>query len=116
MKLQNLINEVDTKDLLRAYNSNKDYIVLDVHAMNIGVGIRVINTNNYVKYENISQDGYSCILANSYTNNDIIKEELLLRLKKITSSWSKVCYNTTWELHLKAFKVSQYNYDRLRNL
>ena len=61
-----LENDLSLKDLRRIVNSNKEYLVLDVSVFNVGAVVRPILTNNYSKYENISNDGYSCILPLDY--------------------------------------------------
>ena len=61
-----LESDLSLKDLNRIVNSNKEYLVLDISVFNVGAVVRPILTNNYSKYENISNDGYSCILPLDY--------------------------------------------------
>ena len=71
-----LESDLSLKDLNRIVNSNKEYLVLDISVFNVGAVVRPILTNNYNKYEHISDDGYSCIMPLDYeliaTIEDII--------------------------------------------
>ncbi len=64
--LEKLISELTVKQVKRIKNSDKEYIVFDVMITNAIFRVDVICTNNYEKYQNIAEDGYSCILENNF--------------------------------------------------
>jgi len=60
--MMEMLKELSTKELKRILKSSKEYLVLDAHVFNVGAVVKPILTNNYEKYKNISDDGYSLIL------------------------------------------------------
>ena len=67
-----------TRDLLRAYHTDKELIVFDISVFNAGTICNIICTNSYDRYKNIGKDGYSFILCEY--DKDVIKDELTRRL------------------------------------
>ena len=82
--LEDRLEDLQISDLLRIYNSNKNYIFLDVSVCNAGAVIKVILTNNYEKYSNYivnNWNGYDYILENEselfYTIEHILCKKFL---------------------------------------
>ena len=86
-----LENDLSLKDLRRIVNSNIEYLVLDVSVFNVGAVVRPILTNNYNKYEHISNDGYSCILPLDYELINTIKEVICKLFKELerVENWQR---------------------------
>ena len=66
--LEDRLNDIKVSDLLKIYNSNKNYIFLDTNVFNAGAAIRVVLTNDYDKYSNYivnNWNGYDIILENN---------------------------------------------------
>ena len=83
-----------TRDLLRAYHTEKEFIVFDISGFNAGIICNIICTNSYDRYKNIGEDGYSFILCEY--EKDVIRDELTRRLNNINDNG-----------------LSDYNYKRL---
>ena len=62
--LNDVINQINPKDKKRIAITNKDYIVLELHCFNVGSVTKVILTNDYNRYKNVSNDG-NCILESN---------------------------------------------------
>ena len=60
--LEDRISEANIGDLLRVVYTDKEYAVFDISVFNVGSVTKVICTNNWEKYESISDDGYSFII------------------------------------------------------
>ncbi len=56
-----VVSMIDNKDKKRIRNSDKEYVVLYLHMVNSGAWVTIKLTNDYNKYENVSNDG-NCIL------------------------------------------------------
>lgn len=67
---KDVLKLISQKDIKRIKNSNKEYIVLMLHAFNVGTYVSVILTNDYDRYKNVSYNG-NCILELS---NEFIRE------------------------------------------
>ena len=64
------LNDLKISELLKIYNSNKEYVFFDISVFNIGAVVRIILTNNYDKYskylEGYNFNGYDFILSNDF--------------------------------------------------
>lgn len=83
-RLEDRLNDLRMSDLLKIYNSNKEYIYFDISVFNIGARINIILTNNYdkhSKYIENNYNGYNFILENSfelfYTVEEILCKKFL---------------------------------------
>jgi len=115
--LDDRLSDVSINELYRAWNTNKDFIVVDIHVFNVGARYDIICTNNYIKYENISDDGYSFILSNDYEINATIEAILLKKLNNISSAWTIFCYDySDFKEFLKSYKITEYKYSQLLEL
>lgn len=59
--LTEVINQIQEKDKERILRSMKEYCVLSLHIFNSGSTTEIRLTNDYVRYQNVSNDG-NCIL------------------------------------------------------
>ena len=116
MTLTDMLEPVSTKDLLRAINTDKEYIVFNYHVTNSGSVVSVHCTNDYGRYNKYLEDGYSFILSLYSEEYETIKEILLNRLNSIVTTWTQNCYYYSFQDHLQKYKISEYNYYRLRRL
>jgi len=66
--LKEVVNQLDQKDKKRLLNSLKEYTVLILHVFNVGSYTQLILTDNYTRYQNVSNDG-NCILETSEVQN-----------------------------------------------
>jgi hypothetical protein len=74
--MMEMLQELSIKELKRILKSSKEYLVLDAYVFNVGAVVKPILTNNYEKYKNISDDGYSLILYLDYELIATIEEIL----------------------------------------
>lgn len=73
--LQGVINSLSDKDKNRIKNTNKEYLVIELHIFNTGSYATVKLTNNYSRYQNVSNYG-NCILETQYVLN-LINQTLI---------------------------------------
>ena len=76
MTLLTILKETPTQELLRAYNTNKQYLYFDISVFNVGVSIWVKCTDTYKDINYNTWNGYDCIHENDYLMNDFIHEVL----------------------------------------
>ena len=81
MTLLTTLKEAPTKELLRAYNSDKDYLYFDISVFNVGASINIICTNTFKQINYGSWNGYDCIHENDYLIKEFIFETLKDRIK-----------------------------------
>ena len=62
-----VIKNLSNKDKKRLKNTSKEYAVLRLHCFNVGCIIELILTNDFIRYQNVSNEG-NCILD---TNDSI---------------------------------------------
>ena len=62
---------ISQNDIKRIKNSDKEYVVIELHSFNVGSFVKVILTNNYNRYKNVSYNGNCIILELS---NEFIRE------------------------------------------
>lgn len=55
--LKDVINLLDSKDKKRVLNSDKEYTVLYLHVFNVGSYATVRLTDDYNRYQNVSNNG-----------------------------------------------------------
>lgn len=79
MTLTNIISSLETKQLLKLYNSQKYYFYFDISVFNTGANINVICTNRYKEINYRTWNGYNFISENDYLIHYIIESELLER-------------------------------------
>lgn len=111
--LEDRLSDVKTGDLLRAFNSNKEYIKFEFSVFNAGAVTRVICTDRYSEPED---NGYDFILCNDLEVHETLKEILKNRLKLIAKSWTQWCYHKDWEIFLKGYGLSEHKYKQLLKL
>lgn len=105
--LEDKLSDVKTGALLRAYNSNKEYIKFEVNALKV---TRVVCTDRYEG----NPDNF--ILCNDSEVHYTLKEILINRLKLMVKSWTQWCYNKDWEIFLKGYELSEHKYRQLLKL
>lgn len=97
--VENRLKDLKIDELLKIYNSNKEYIFFDISVFNIGARINIILTNNYNKYskylEGYNFNGYDFILSNDFDLFYMVEE--ILCKKFLSEDLSK----------LSAYKLSQ---------
>ena len=59
--IQAVVEQLSEKDKRRLKNSDKEYVVLELHCFNAGSRTDMKLTNDYNRYKNISNHG-NCIL------------------------------------------------------
>lgn len=68
--LEDRLKDLKIDELLKIYNSNKEYIYFNISVFNVGARLNVILTNNYDKYskylEGYNFNGYDFILSNDF--------------------------------------------------
>jgi hypothetical protein len=78
MTLLTIIKETPIKELLRALNSDKNYLFFDVSVFNVGAQINIICTDNFKEINYGSWNGYDSI----HENDDLIKTFIVESLKE----------------------------------
>jgi len=68
--ISEVVNQLSDKDKKRLTNTDKEYAVLILHIFNTGSVTQLKLTNNYVRYQNVSNGG-NCILDASEVLNYI---------------------------------------------
>lgn len=66
-----VLSNTTEKDKKRILSTNKEFIVCDVSVFNAGSVIVVKCTDDYNRYQNISNDGYSFIMESEVIKNMI---------------------------------------------
>ena len=79
MKLSTIIEELETRQLLRLYNSKKYYFYFDISVFKVGTCINVICTNRYKEINRSTWNGYDFIVENDDSIHYLIESELLER-------------------------------------
>ena len=79
MTLTNIISNLETKQLLRLYNSQKYYFYFDISVFNTGAVINPICTNRYKEINYKTWNGYNFISENDDLIHYLIESELLER-------------------------------------
>ena len=79
MTLTNIISNLETKQLLRLYKSQKYYFYFDISVFNTGANINVICTNRYKEINYRTWNGYNFISENDDLIHYLIESELLNR-------------------------------------
>ena len=79
MTLTNIISNLETKQLLRLYNSQKYYFYFDISVFNTGAVINPICTNKYKEINYKNWNGYNFISENDDLIHYLIESELLER-------------------------------------
>ena len=70
------LSEANTKDLLRSYHSQKEYLYFDISVFNIGASVFIKCTNNFkIEHQN-NWNGYNFIITNCETTKFYILETL----------------------------------------
>ena len=68
--VEDRLKDLEISELLKIYNSNKEYIFFDISVFNVGARINIILTNDYDKYskylEGYNFNGYDFILTNDW--------------------------------------------------
>ena len=66
--ISEVINSLSDKDKNRIKNTNKEYCVIYLHVFNVGSYATIKLTDNFSRYQNVSNDG-NCILEISEVLN-----------------------------------------------
>lgn len=112
--LEDRLVDVSTGDLLRAFNSNKEYLSFEFSVFNVGTVAKVKCTD---RYKEPYCNGYDFIIENkSIVTHYTLKEILVKRLKMISEAWTKWCYHQDWDTFLKAYGLTTNKYKRLLKL
>lgn len=111
--LEDRLGDVRTKDLLRAYNSSKEYIKLEFSVFNAGAFAVLKCSDRYTESED---NGMDFILCNDSEIHYTLKEILINRLKRINESWTKRCYYEEWGDFLRDYGLTKNAYKRLLKL
>ena len=85
MTLTSVLSETNTKDLLRAINSNKEYLFFDISVFNAGAVINIKCTDIYKEINPNTWNGYDFIIENDETTKYYIAKELEQRLRVKTT-------------------------------
>ncbi|HEY6143698.1 MAG TPA: hypothetical protein VIV55_09840 [Flavobacterium sp.] len=80
MTLTTTLENTQTSELLRAYNSNKEYLFFDISVFNAGASIHIKCTDNYKEINRNTWNGYDFILENDSTTKYYILSTLKDRL------------------------------------
>lgn len=81
--INNKIEHSEISDLLRAYNSNKEYLYFDISVFNAGAVIRIKCTDKVI--ENTKNwNGYNFLIQNDSVIKSHIKKALICQLKDFT--------------------------------
>ncbi len=70
--LKDVINSLSYKDKIRILNSNKEYTVLYLHVFNAGSFVNIRLTNDYSRYQNVSNFGNAILYTEEV--QDLIKK------------------------------------------
>ena len=76
MNLYQTIKETPTKELKRAFNSNKNYLQFNVSVFNVGAAIHIKCTDIYKEINYNTWNGYDSIHENDYLIKELIEQEL----------------------------------------
>jgi len=76
MSLLTTLSEVDTKQLKRAFKSNKAYLYFDISVFNVGASISIKCTDTFKQPSNRTWNGYDFIIENDDTTKYYIEKEL----------------------------------------
>jgi len=121
--LEDKISEVNLEDLLRIVHTDKEYVVFDISVCNIGAFTKVICTNNWEKYQNIGNDGYSFIIPLYTEEVETIKAYLCKRFVAIekTEGWGKnqefgAFLKKEWGISFWHYKKLKALYDKNKNI
>jgi len=84
MSLINTLQSSSIKDLLRAFNSSKDYLFFNVSVFNAGVCISINCTDSYKDINPNTWNGYDFIIENDNTTKYYILQVLKELLNDFT--------------------------------
>ena len=56
-----IVESLSTRDKKRVLNSNKEFCVLILHIFNTGYTVTCILTNNYIRYQNVGNQGNTIV-------------------------------------------------------
>ena len=62
---------ISEKDKRRILKTDKEYVVLYLYTFNVGSIVEVTLTNDYIRYQNVSNNG-NCILETNYVVDELI--------------------------------------------
>jgi len=83
MTLLHYLAETPTKELKRAYNSDKGYLFFDISVFNVGVSIFIKCTDTYKEINQKTWNGCNFYLENDSTTKYYIEQELNNRKNNI---------------------------------
>lgn len=75
-QVENTLLSTNTGDLLRAYYSNKEYVLFNISVFNAGVSISIKCTNIYKEINPNTWNGYDFICENGRDLKEQIKSAL----------------------------------------
>jgi len=81
MTLTSTLSETPTRELLRAYNSDKAYLYFKISVFNVGAAINIICSDQAKEISDRLWNGYDFMLCNDRDTKYYIKETLKDRLK-----------------------------------
>lgn len=80
MTLTSTLAATPTKELLRAYNSDKEYLFFDISVFNVGAAISIICTDHYKEINQNTWNGYDFMIENDSTTKFYIFNALKERI------------------------------------
>ena len=82
--LINTLENANINDLLRAYNSTKEYLYFNISVFNVGASIFIKCTDTFKEISAQTWNGYDFIIENDSTTNYYIREVLSTILNDFT--------------------------------
>lgn len=83
MTLTSTLKETPIKELLRAVNSQKEYLFFDISMFNVGASISIKCTDIYKDINPNTWNGYDFLIVNDFDTKYYIAESLKDRLDNI---------------------------------
>lgn len=84
MTVTNVLQEAPVKELLRAVNSEKEYLYFDISVFNVGAAIWIKCTDQYKEINRNTWNGYDFIIENDSTTKYYIAEVLEEKIETLT--------------------------------
>lgn len=76
MTLTHVLTETPTRELKRAYNSQKAYLYFNISVFNVGASIYIVCTDKFKIDNPKTWNGYNFTIENDYTTKFYIQQEL----------------------------------------
>ncbi len=76
LTIKQVLKEASVKELLRAFNSNKEYFYFDISVFNVGAMVSIKCTDTYKEINQNTWNGYDFIVENNFEIEELIIETL----------------------------------------